>query len=95
MKCYAPFRLAEPERRCDEVSLLYLVGVRTLHAHRADAPLEEQIDCGAEMLLASDAGSFISGQTIYLDGAFLAGSRWNVPLGTGLAAYRERVGRGR
>jgi NAD(P)-dependent dehydrogenase (short-subunit alcohol dehydrogenase family) len=50
---------------------------------------------GTCLLLASDAGSFISGQTIYVDGGFLAGSRWNVPLGTGLAAYRERVGRGR
>jgi NAD(P)-dependent dehydrogenase (short-subunit alcohol dehydrogenase family) len=31
---------------------------------------------GLCVLLASDAGSFISGQTIYVDGGFLAGSRW-------------------
>ena len=43
---------------------------------------------GTCLLLASDAGSFISGQTIYVDGGFLAGSRWNVPPGTGLSIYR-------
>lgn len=32
---------------------------------------------GACVLLASDAGSLISGQTLYLDGGFLAGSRWS------------------
>jgi NAD(P)-dependent dehydrogenase (short-subunit alcohol dehydrogenase family) len=42
---------------------------------------------GTALLLASDAGTFISGQTIYVDGGFLAGSRWNVPPGTGLAEY--------
>lgn len=45
---------------------------------------------GACLLLASDAGSFISGQTIYVDGGFLAGSRWNVPPGTGLKTYQEK-----
>lgn len=46
---------------------------------------------GTCLLLASDAGSFISGQTIFVDGGFTAGSRWNVPPGTGLAAYREAI----
>ena len=46
---------------------------------------------GTCLLLASDAGSFISGQTIYVDGGFLAGSRWNVAPGTGLATYRGLV----
>ena len=46
---------------------------------------------GACLLLASDAGSFISGQTIYVDGGFLAGSRWNVPPGAGLRSYREKL----
>jgi NAD(P)-dependent dehydrogenase (short-subunit alcohol dehydrogenase family) len=45
---------------------------------------------GTCLLLASDAGSFISGQTIYVDGGFLAGSRWSVPPFTGLEAYREQ-----
>lgn len=44
---------------------------------------------GTALLLASDAGSFISGQTIYVDGGFLAGSRWNVAPGTGLDEYRQ------
>lgn len=47
---------------------------------------------GACLLLASDAGSFITGQTIYIDGGFTAGSRWNVPLDDGLRAYREQGG---
>jgi NAD(P)-dependent dehydrogenase (short-subunit alcohol dehydrogenase family) len=42
---------------------------------------------GTAVLLASDAGSFISGQTIYVDGGFLAGSRWNVAPGTGQSEY--------
>ena len=42
---------------------------------------------GTALLMASAAGSFLSGQTIYVDGGFTAGSRWNVPPGTGLAAY--------
>jgi NAD(P)-dependent dehydrogenase (short-subunit alcohol dehydrogenase family) len=46
--------------------------------------------CGTALLLASDAGSFMTGQTIYVDGGFCAGSRWNVPPGTGLEAYREK-----
>ena len=45
---------------------------------------------GACLLLASDAGSFISGQTLLVDGGFSAGSRWNVPPGTGLRTYQER-----
>jgi NAD(P)-dependent dehydrogenase (short-subunit alcohol dehydrogenase family) len=34
---------------------------------------------GACLLLASDAGSFLSGQTIYVDGGSLAGGRWFTP----------------
>lgn len=48
---------------------------------------------GTCLLLASDAGSFISGQTIYVDGGMLAGSRWNVAPGTGLNTYRELAAR--
>jgi NAD(P)-dependent dehydrogenase (short-subunit alcohol dehydrogenase family) len=44
---------------------------------------------GTCLLLASDAGSFISGQTFLVDGGFSAGSRWNVPPGTGLRTYQE------
>lgn len=47
---------------------------------------------GTALLLASDAGSYINGQTIYVDGGFLAGSRWNVPPGTGLEEYQKMVG---
>jgi NAD(P)-dependent dehydrogenase (short-subunit alcohol dehydrogenase family) len=47
---------------------------------------------GTCLLLASDAGSFISGQTIYVDGGFTAGSRWNVPPYTGLRTYQEKYG---
>jgi NAD(P)-dependent dehydrogenase (short-subunit alcohol dehydrogenase family) len=43
---------------------------------------------GTCLLFASEAGSFISGQILYVDGGFLAGSRWNVPTGTGLAEFR-------
>jgi NAD(P)-dependent dehydrogenase (short-subunit alcohol dehydrogenase family) len=50
---------------------------------------------GAALLLASPAGSFISGQTIYVDGGFSAGSRWNVPPATGLAEYQAWVTGGR
>ncbi len=45
---------------------------------------------GLCLLFASDAGSFISGQIMYVDGGFLAGSRWNVPPGTGLNEFRAR-----
>jgi NAD(P)-dependent dehydrogenase (short-subunit alcohol dehydrogenase family) len=45
---------------------------------------------GLCLLLASEAGSFISGQTIFVDGGFTAGSRWSCPSGTGFAVYRER-----
>jgi NAD(P)-dependent dehydrogenase (short-subunit alcohol dehydrogenase family) len=38
---------------------------------------------GAALLLVSDAGSFITGQTICVDGGFTAGSRWNVAPLTG------------
>lgn len=34
---------------------------------------------GACLLLASDAGSFLSGQTIHVDGGALAGGRWFTP----------------
>ena len=40
---------------------------------------------GAALLMASPAGSFLSGQTVYVDGGITAGSRWNVPPGWGLA----------
>ncbi len=45
---------------------------------------------GAALLLVSDAASFITGQTIYVDGGFTSGSRWNVPPGTGYETYREK-----
>jgi NAD(P)-dependent dehydrogenase (short-subunit alcohol dehydrogenase family) len=38
---------------------------------------------GAALLLVPDAGFLITGQTVYVDGGFSAGSRWNVPAGTG------------
>jgi NAD(P)-dependent dehydrogenase (short-subunit alcohol dehydrogenase family) len=50
---------------------------------------------GTALLLASAAGSFISGQTIYVDGGISAGSRWNVPPGSGLEAFRAWVVAGR
>jgi NAD(P)-dependent dehydrogenase (short-subunit alcohol dehydrogenase family) len=50
---------------------------------------------GAALLLASPAGSFISGQTILVDGGFSSGSRWDVPPGTGLAEFRAWVAAGR
>lgn len=36
---------------------------------------------GACLLLASDAGSFITGQTIYVDGGWQAGTRWTDEVG--------------
>src|SRR5205085_11326943 len=34
---------------------------------------------GTCLLLASDAGSFITGQTLFVDGGLLAGGRWFTP----------------
>jgi NAD(P)-dependent dehydrogenase (short-subunit alcohol dehydrogenase family) len=34
---------------------------------------------GICLLLASDAGSFLTGQTVYVDGGALAGGRWFTP----------------
>ena len=34
---------------------------------------------GTCLLLVSDAGSFITGQTIFVDGGFVAGGRWFTP----------------
>jgi NAD(P)-dependent dehydrogenase (short-subunit alcohol dehydrogenase family) len=48
---------------------------------------------GLCLLFASDAGSFISGQIMYVDGGFLAGIRWNVPPGAGLAEFLASRGR--
>lgn len=50
---------------------------------------------GAALLLASAAGSFLSGQTIYVDGGITAGSRWNTPAGAGLERFREWASAGR
>lgn len=50
---------------------------------------------GAALLLASSAGSYLSGQTIYVDGGITAGSRWNVPSEAGLEAFREWAAAGR
>ena len=47
---------------------------------------------GTCLLLVSDAGSFITGQTIFVDGGFTAGSRWNVSPTAGLSAFREHGG---
>lgn len=49
---------------------------------------------GTCLLLVSDAGSFITGQTIFVDGGFTAGSRWNVPPEHGLAVFRDHGGYG-
>jgi NAD(P)-dependent dehydrogenase (short-subunit alcohol dehydrogenase family) len=45
---------------------------------------------GTALLLVSDASSFITGQTILVDGGFTAGSRWNVAPGTGYQTYLEK-----
>ncbi|HEU5432159.1 MAG TPA: SDR family oxidoreductase [Thermomicrobiales bacterium] len=47
---------------------------------------------GACLLLVSDAGSFITGQTLYVDGGFTAGSAWNVAPDAGLETFRQRGG---
>jgi NAD(P)-dependent dehydrogenase (short-subunit alcohol dehydrogenase family) len=47
---------------------------------------------GTCLLLASDAGSFITGQTIFVDGGFTAGSRWNVSPSYGLEAFLKHGG---
>jgi hypothetical protein len=47
---------------------------------------------GVCLLLASNAGSFITGQTIFVDGGFTAGSRWNVSPTYGLEAFLEHGG---
>jgi NAD(P)-dependent dehydrogenase (short-subunit alcohol dehydrogenase family) len=47
---------------------------------------------GACLLLVSDAGSFITGQTIFVDGGFTAGSAWNVPPNAGLETFRQHGG---
>jgi NAD(P)-dependent dehydrogenase (short-subunit alcohol dehydrogenase family) len=60
--------------------------------HRPGHPAEL---VGAALLLASAAGSYVSGQTIYIDGGITAGSRWNVSPGTGLEAFREWAAEGR
>lgn len=49
---------------------------------------------GAALLLASDAGSFISGQTLFVDGGFTAGSRWNVGPEEAVESYRGWVASG-
>ena len=43
----------------------------------AGRPGEPHELIGACLLLASDAGSFLNGETLYVDGGFLAGSRWD------------------
>lgn len=50
---------------------------------------------GAALLLASPAGSFLSGQTIYVDGGITAGSRWNTSPGSGLERFRRWTAGGR
>jgi NAD(P)-dependent dehydrogenase (short-subunit alcohol dehydrogenase family) len=49
---------------------------------------------GVCLLLVSDAGSFITGQTLFVDGGFTAGSRWNVPPRHGFEAFHTHGGFG-
>lgn len=49
---------------------------------------------GTCLLLASHAGSYITGQTLFVDGGFMAGGSWNEAPGAGLTVYRETGGYG-
>jgi NAD(P)-dependent dehydrogenase (short-subunit alcohol dehydrogenase family) len=49
---------------------------------------------GTALLLVSDAGSFITGQTVYVDGGFMAGSSWNVSPYAGYETYLANSSRG-
>jgi NAD(P)-dependent dehydrogenase (short-subunit alcohol dehydrogenase family) len=49
---------------------------------------------GVCLLLVSDAGSFITGQTLFVDGGFTAGSRWNVSPRHGFEAFHAHGGYG-
>ncbi len=58
---------------------------------RPGQPLELIGTC---LLLASNAGSYINGQTLFVDGGFMAGNPWNEPAGTGLSIYQGIGGYG-
>ena len=60
--------------------------------HRPGHPAEL---VGTALLMASPAGSFLSGQTIYVDGGVTAGSRWNIPASAGLEAFSRWVAEGK
>jgi NAD(P)-dependent dehydrogenase (short-subunit alcohol dehydrogenase family) len=49
---------------------------------------------GTCLLLASRAGSYITGQTLFVDGGFMAGGSWNEVPGAGLSVYQETGGYG-